>query len=187
MGFNLSRIQEQLAAAPLASPYPHDLAVAVICDTFRRAGVKPPSLAAWGSLSERFRHPLWKEQVGILAYVLASTALREETVRVLRPDFDGNEALQRFFEAVSPLTAEMVRANAFRQEEFLRRWVECVGGEVEGERPRESKRRLEQLDYRRALKEYERAEAARKAEAEARRKRLEEAQRRAADARGWRE
>lgn len=187
MAFDLAQLREQLAAVPLASPYPHDLAVAIICDTFRLGNVRPPARAVWGELEQRFHHPLWKEQVGMLAHVLASSSLREETVQMLRPGFEAKGMLERFFGSVEPLTAEMVRSNAFRQEEFLRKWIHAVGGQVKGEKPKESEQRLEHLDYRKALKDYGRAEAARKAEAEKRERMLQEAAQRAADARGWRE
>ena len=81
----------------------------------------------------------------------------------------------------------MIRANAFRQEEFLRRWIEAVGGSVAGESAKDSKKRLEQLDYRKTLAEYDRAEKARQAEAARRAKLLQEAADREAAARGWRE
>ncbi len=187
MAFDLAQLREQLAAAPLVSPYPHDLAVAILCDTFRLGNLRPPGRTEWEGFSKRFANRLWREQVGILAHVLASSSLREETVRVLTPNLKVAAALGRFFESVGPLTAEMVRSNAFRQEEFLRKWIHAMGGQVKGESSQESLRRMEQLDYRKAVKDFERAEAARKAEAEKRAKMLKEAAQRAADARGWRE
>jgi hypothetical protein len=187
MAFNLAQLREQLAAAPLASPYPHDLAMAIICDTIRMGNLRPPARTAWEAFGKRFHHALWKEQVGILAHVLSSSSLREETARVLTQSFDPVVALGRFFESVEPLSAEMVRSNAFRQEEFLRKWIHAVGGTVHGEADKESQRRLEHLDYRKAMKDFERAEAARKAEAQKREKMLQDAAQSAADARGWRE
>ncbi|MDY7232464.1 hypothetical protein [Hyalangium rubrum] len=187
MAFDLDQLREQLAAVPLVSPYSHDLAVAIICDTFRLGSARPPSLEQWQAFPQRFVSPLWREQVGMLAHVLASSSLREETVRLLNPRFDAMEALNRFFEILGPLTAEMVRSNKFRQEEFLRKWIFALGGEVKGERPKESLQRMNQLDYRKAMKDFEKAEAARKAEAQKREKMLQEAAQKAADARGWRE
>jgi hypothetical protein len=187
MAFDLTQLRKQLAAAPLVSPYPHDLAVAIICDTFRLANIRPPARTAWDAFGTRFTHALWKEQVGILAHILVSSSLREETARTLPKGFDAVVALGRFFESVEPLSAEMVRSNAFRQEEFLRKWIHAVDGQVQGESKKESQRRLEHLDYRKALKDFERAEAARKAEAQKREQMLKDAAQNAPDARGWRE
>lgn len=188
MAFDIKDIQKQLSAVPLVSPYPHDLSVAIICDTFRLAGLRPPSRADWASLEHISKAAgLWKEQVGMLAHVLTSSSLGEDTARALREDADPRMMLQVFFTRVEPLTAEMVRSNAFRQEEFLRKWVHAVRGQVKDESTRDSDARLKQLDYRTALKEMERAEEARKKEADKRLKELQEAEKRAADARGWRE
>jgi len=186
MAFELKRIQEELRAAPLVSPYPLDLSVAIVSDVFRMAGVVPPARSTWAGWTKR-EHKLWGEQMGMLAHALASTSVREETVRALAPRFDPSGALGPFFEAVRPLTAEMIRANAFRQEEFLRKWISMVGGTIAGESDKESKKRVAQLDYRQTLVEYEKAEAARKAEAERRAKLLQQAAQNEAAARGWRE
>ncbi len=187
MAFDLREIQTQLDAAPIVSPYSHDLSLAIVCDTFRLARVRPPSLADWGELEQRARSPLWREQVVMLAHVLASSSLRQETALTLQRSDDATTLLQRFFQDVAPLTAEMVRSNAFRREEFLRKWVRAVGGQWQGESPKGSVSRLEQLDYRKAEAEMRRAEEARKREADKRQQALREAEQRAADARGWRE
>jgi hypothetical protein len=105
----------------------------------------------------------------------------------MRKGTDATTLLQRFFESITPLTAEMVRSNGFRQEEFLRKWVHALEGEVLNESAKESAKRLDQLDYRKAMQEMKRAEEARKKEAERREELLREAERRAAEARGWRE
>jgi hypothetical protein len=52
--------------------------------------------------------------------------------------------LEGFFEKVAPLTLEMVHANPFRHEEFLRYWIERCGGSIAGETAEQSKARLEQ-------------------------------------------
>lgn len=186
MGFDLDKVRQEQQASPLASPYPLDLSIAVVNDTLRMAAALPVPKKTWDAWTKK-AHPLWAEQVGMLAYLLSVTSLREQTVATLKPDFPGAPAFSRFFLETEPLTAEMIRANAFRQEEFLRKWVDCVGGTVAGEGPAQSKKKLEQLDYRKALSEYSRAEIARKAEAERRAKLLAEAAAREAEARGWRE
>lgn len=55
------------------------------------------------------------------------------------------------------------------------------------ETARQSKARLQQLDYRTTLQEFKKAEAARKEEAKRRAKLLQEARDREAAAHGWRE
>ncbi|MCP3136639.1 hypothetical protein [Pyxidicoccus xibeiensis] len=187
MLFDISTLRKQLAATPLVSPYPHAVAVAIIADTFRLAMLRPPTKNDWKDLEDKGHHALWREQVGVLAHVLTASSLREWTATALKKDAKAHALLLRFFQAIEPLTAQMVLANAFRQEEFLRRWVEAVGGQVLNESARESAARLEQLDYRKAQQELKRAEQARKQEAEQRAKKLQEAAQREADARGWRE
>ncbi|NMO16092.1 hypothetical protein HPC49_38775 [Pyxidicoccus fallax] len=187
MRFDIPLIRKQLASVPVTSPYPHDLAVAIICDTFRMANVRPPSRQDWAALEDHANSPLWREQVGMLAHVLASSSLRETTAQVLVKSANATDILQRFFANIAPLTAEMVRSNAFRQEEFLRKWAHVVGGEVKDESPSQSTQRLNQLDYRKAQQEMVRAEEIRRKEAEQREKMLAEAARREAEARGWRE
>lgn len=189
MAFDLGKIRSEVQAAPIPSPYPADLSIAIVNDSFRMAGIIPLSEEKWRLWTGRGRpNPLLVEQIGMLAHFLAMTSLREETVRALNaPPFDVEKALAGFFEAIAPLTAEMIRSNAFRQEEFLRKWIDGVGGTIEGETPKVSKKRLDQLDYRKTVTEYNRAEKARKAEAARRAKMLQEAAQREADARGWRE
>ncbi|MCU0241851.1 MAG: hypothetical protein MUF51_05455 [Vicinamibacteria bacterium] len=190
MAFDLTVIASEIRAAPIASPYPFELAVAIINDCLRLGGHVPPSSKAWQDWAKpRGARALLVEQAGMLAHILASTSLRAESVACLleRRMFSTAGALESFFDHVAPLTAEMIRANAFRQEEFLRRWIEMVGGVIGSESARESRQRLAQLDYRKTLAEYERAEKARQGEAERRAKMLAEAAKREADARGWRE
>lgn len=197
MAFDLERIVEELAQTSQLSPWPAftkidgrhvpDVAVAVIDDTFRLAARPPLPRRDWEGRRRR-GHQLWEEQVGMLAHVLASTSARAETVAALQAGERGPDSvLDRFFDAVKPLGAEMVRSNRFRREEFLRNWVAAVEGEVEGESRKESRRKLEQLDYAKALEEYKRAEAARKAEAKKRAETLRQAREQEAQARGWRE
>ncbi|WP_233587440.1 hypothetical protein [Corallococcus sp. CA049B] len=187
MAVSIPHLREQLAATPIVSPYPHDLAVAIVCDTFRLASQRPPSQAEWAKLEQRLKNPLFQEQVGMLAHVLVSSDLRKKTVLYLTADRTPQARLQQFFEEVHPLTAEMIRSNAFRQEEFLRKWLAAVGADVEGETEAESKRRLKDLDYRQAVTDLRKVEEARRKEADRRQEMLQEAQRKEAEARGWRE
>lgn len=188
MSFDLARIRQQLEAALIASPYPPDLSAAVVSDTFRLGGIAPPAAATWRTWLRKKKGDLSEEQAGMLAHILLTTALREGTVQTLsEKPVDPTAALPSFFDKVKPLTAEMIRSNAFRQEEFLRRWIEAMGGRVQGETPKQSKARLAQLDYRSTLDEFKKAEAARKEEAAKRAKLLQEARDKEAAARGWRE
>ena len=197
MAFDLEAIRKELSEAPLLSPWPvfsrsgsryePDVAIAVVDDTFRLATRAPIPGKQWQQRRAR-GHKLWTEQVGMLAHVLATTSARGETVAALTAgDRTPESVLDRFFGGIRPLSAEMVRANRFRQEEFLRNWVASVDGSIEGETAKQSRQRLKQLDYGESLAEYKRAEAARKAEAGKRAKALREAKEREAAARGWRE
>lgn len=186
MSFDLEAVRKQLAEGLIASPYPRELSAAVVSDTFRLAGIAPPAPASWKSWFRKAG--LVEEQLGMLAHALSATALREQAVQSLREKpVEPLAALPSFLDKVRPLTAEMVRSNAFRQEEFLRRFVEALGGSVAGETPQQSRARLDQLDYRTTLAEFKRAAAARKQEAAQRAKLLQEARDREAAARGWRE
>ncbi|MBS2030315.1 MAG: hypothetical protein JST54_20605 [Deltaproteobacteria bacterium] len=183
MALDLKQLEQEFAAAPLTSPYSRPLTLAVLSDTYRLAGRAPPSARAFDISSEA----VW-DKLGVLAHLLNATGLRDESVRGLRahaPSPDAN--LAAFLEAVEPLTAEMIRGNIFRREELVRRWLLAVSGDVAGETAAQSQARLEQLDYRKTLREYEAAEKARAAESERRAKLLREAQEREMAARGWRE
>lgn len=184
MGFDLARIKDELAAEPLASPYPLDLAAAIVSDRFRMADAAPPPDDWW---RPQPRAGLWPEQIGMVAHILAVTSLGVETVTAVKSGTNARRALDGFRKSIAPLTGEMIRANAFRQEECLRKWIVAVGGTVDGETAAESRRRLAQLDYGTAMKEYAKAEKSRLVETARREKLLKEALEREAAARGWRE
>lgn len=182
--FDLDHIEQEAEAVSFHSPYPVDTAIAVVNDCFRTAGREPVPDETWfewvGDTGE-----YWEEQMGILAHLLHATSLREATVTALREASDDRRTeLRDFFYRIEPLTAEMIRSNAFRREEALRRWAEWCGGAIKGESAAESQEHLERLDYRKTLKEYQRAEAAREEERE---KRVEKQKEQNGSARGWRE
>jgi hypothetical protein len=184
--YDLGRIQSELQEAGVPPAFPLPVAIAIVSDTFRLAGLAPPRAPEWTKRSAK--RSLLAEQAAFLAHVLVSTSLRAQCVEALRSSrVDPAAALWSFFEAVAPLTGEMLRTNRFRQEELLRRFVACLGGSIAGERESQSKNKLDQLDYRKTLAEYERAEGVRKAEAEKRARLRREAEEREAAARGWRE
>jgi hypothetical protein len=183
----LTQLEQEAAAAPLVSPYSLDLSAAVIADAFRLAGQRPPPAATWPKLQKAHPERL-VEQAGLLAHLLASTSLRAATTEAINSTKkDATAGLGEFFDQVEPLTGEMVRANAFRREEFVRKWLATWGGRPAGESAEQSAKKLAALDYRTTLAEYQKAEAARKAEAEKRAQLLKEAEEREAAARGWRE
>ncbi len=189
MPFDLSQIRTDLEAVPMHAPMAVELAIAVIDDRFRDAGLAPPGHERWAAW-QRQSGKLWGEQIGMLGHLLCSTSLGPATVSALRgrPGDSRFERLTRFFEEIAPLTGEMIRSNQFRQEEAIRLWALTVcGGSIAGETAAQARARTEQLDYRKTLDEFRKADEARKQEAARRRKLLAEARKREADARGWRE
>jgi hypothetical protein len=178
-------VRSELAGEPLTAPLPGALAVAIVADVFRLAGLRPLGLAEWQA---RRRGPTWEGQLGVLAHALAATSLGPASAGALRTSRRPMAAvLDRFFAEIAPLDAEMMRANTFRQEEYLRWWTLAIGGELAGEPAEQSAARLAQLDFKKTLAEYQAAEVARKAEAERRERELKAAAEREAEARGWRE
>lgn len=176
----------ELEAAPPAAELPWEVGVAVVSDTLRLANLVPPPASAWRAWRKRW--PRAHDLVPELARALVTSSLRAESVRAL----EGRGAMARssfeqFFDDTAPLTAQLVRENPFRREEFLRYWIERCGGVVAGESAAQSRSRLAQLDYRQALAEYRKAESARKAEAARRAQLLREAKQREEQAKGWRE
>lgn len=187
MAFDLANIRRQIEQAPLSAPLHLDLGVAVVCDLWRLANLAPADDRSWRHWS-RGSWPNFAAQLGMLAHFMAVSDLRGQSITALRASqVRASDVLPKFFERVLPLTGEMIRANVFRQEEFLRRWIEALQGEVAGETREDSARRLESLDYRKTLAELREAEEARKREANARAQALKEAAERDAAARGWRE
>ena len=161
--------------------------MAVVSDVFRRAGRAAPAPELWIELAKLY--PIrFGEQLGMLAHLLASTSLAAATVEAQRASaFEPKAGITAFFEQIEPLTAEMIRGNAFRREELVRKWLSAWGGAIAGESAEQSAARLTALDYRSTLAEYAKAEAARKAEATERARLIREAEEREAAARGWRE
>ncbi len=187
MTFDLARICKQIEQAPLSAPLPVDLGTAAVSDLWRLANLAPADDKYWRQWG-RANWPNFAQQLGMLAHFLAISDLRVASVAALRAGrASAAEVLPQFFDRVQPLTGEMVRANVFRQEEFLRRWAEALQGQIEGETPVDSARRLQSLDHRKTLAELHEAEEARKREFNARAQALKEAAERDAAARGWRE
>jgi hypothetical protein len=187
MTFDVRRIQAEIQKSALYVPIPIEIAVATISDTQRAAGKRPVPDATWGEIVAK-NAPNQLEQLAVLAWMLHATSLRADTIVAIGVGgHDAKRAVLAFLASIAPLTGDMIRTNAFRQEEFLRKWAAVWAAPIAGEKPEDSARRLEQLDYRKALAEFERAEAARKVEAEKRAKALREAAERDAAASSWRE
>ena len=191
MTFDLARIKLDVEAAPIEPPYALDLAIAVLADLFREARLPPPADESWMPLLARGSQAANRgAQLAALARLVAISALRPASVAALaaRPPRDPAALFEGFLESIAPVTAELVAENPFRREEVIRRWIEALGGTIAGEAPEASRRRLEQLDYRRTLAEYEKAERSRLAEAQKRAEALRKAAAEAAEAaKGWRE
>lgn len=186
MSLNIEEMQLEIANAPLTSPWPLDVAIAVVNDCFRLAGRHPVETGQWKQWQNELG-PNWVDQISTLAHFLAMTTLRKKTVEALSQIADRRNALPHFFRSIKPLTAEMMRSNRFRQEETLRKWAAFCRLPIHGETATAAKARMEELDYGKTLAEYKRAEAARKRDKQRRQRLLKEAQERAAAARGWRE
>lgn len=189
--FDLPTIIAEIGSSPPTSPLPLPVAIAAVNDVFRDAGRAPIADSRWAAWYQKLPTPLFRDQVSMLGhFLLVSDALRTASVTALT---DTSHVLEDDFfdllEHIEPLTAAMIANNAFRQEEFLRRWVSFCQGRVEGETVPKSRARLKKLDYKAALAEVEKAEAARKKEEERRAKLRAEAERRRkeAEARSWRE
>ena len=186
MAYDLNRVRNELEGAGVQRVLPFEVAVAVVNDTFRQAALVPPRAAEWKRWAGK--QGTVKDQAPFLAHALVATSLRAQTVegvKETRPD--PAKALSAFFEALAMHTVDMFKNNRFRQEEFLRRWVACLGGSVAGETIALSKKKLDQLDYRTTLADYQKAEASRAKEAERRAQLLHEAAQREEHAKGWRE
>src|SRR5262245_6665862 len=148
---DLARVRAELAENLLVSPYPAALAAAILADVWRLASLRPLLVGEWDAL-RRAVGTRFDGQLGMLAHALASTSLRAASVEALAASRVAMGAmLTHFFAEIAPLEAEMIRANAFRQEELLRWWMRGLGGEVAGETPAESAARLAKLDYKKTL------------------------------------
>lgn len=187
MPFDLARIRNEISRAPVLGDAALEVALAAVSDLFRLAGRPAPSDAFWRAFAKHAK-ALGREQISALAHFLGYSSLRAASIEALGQGKQAPEKLLKdFFAAIEPLTGEMLRQNQFRQEEFLRRWISCLEGEIAGETKAQSAQRLDALDYRATRREYERAEAARKAEAERRAKLAAEAAARAAASNPWQE
>jgi hypothetical protein len=188
---DLPSVLAELAAAPIEPPAPPALAVAMVADVLRDGGVRPPSAEAFAALLGTGTAPAHRPgQLALLGRALTTTALGAATVAALRarPPTDALTLLDEWLEHIHPVTDDLFSTNRFRREEVVRRWIAAVGGAIAGEAAEDSRRRLDQLDYRATLAAYDRAEKARLAEAQRRAEALRKAAEEAAEAaKAWRE
>jgi hypothetical protein len=189
--FDLAAITRALDAAPPEAEASLELAAAVLADLWRAAGLAPPADGLWAALVARGTQPAHRAgQLAALARFAAVSPLGAATVDALRarPPGDAGAVFEAWLEGIHPVAPGLLHENPFRREEAVRRWGEAVGGAFLGESADASRRRLEQLDYRRTLAEYEKAEKARLAEAQRRAEALRRAaEQAAAAAAAWRE
>ncbi|MDP6945975.1 MAG: hypothetical protein QF464_17625 [Myxococcota bacterium] len=189
MPFDLETIQVELDAAPLTAPLPVELAFAIVDDLVRRSGGSPVDIPQWEAwLADG--HERWCDQLSVLGWMLTAAAtLADASVAAWKAAPHPLEPrLETFFKSIEPLTAEMMRANAFRREETLRKWIVHVcNDKATGETKKATQRRMRELDYKTTLREFAKAEKARKKEAARRKQLLAEARKREAEARAWRE
>lgn len=186
MRFDLERISGELTDLPVAVAMSFDLAIAIFNDVFRMAMRAPVDEVIWTAWQDE-RGERWTGQIQVLARFFVASSLRAQVVACLHQGPDRRASLPEFFDTIAPLTSEMLLNNRFRREEALRRMIEWCEGRIRGETPKQSAKRLQQLDYRKTLTEFERAEEARRKEEETRLRLLREAREREEAARGWRE
>jgi hypothetical protein len=201
MAFDLTVVKEEIGVLLVESPLSRALAVAVVSDCVRIADRYPPPLAEWDRILAITTGvkgaPRREDQLAMLAQLLmTSTSLKTATVEAMNAllsrdpkdcPLEAAVRLDDLFARIAPITPEMMRANVFRQEETLRRWAEAWAGAIAGETPEESAARLDQLDYKKTMVEYQKAAKTREEQAAARKAALEEAEKADAAARAWRE
>ena len=126
MPFDLAQLKAELATLPTTLPYATELAIAVVNDCFRMANRPPVPLTTWQAWRAARPDP-WLDQLSLLAEVLATTSLRAQTVRQPLTAPAAEAVLESFFASLGPLDTTIVRSNAFRQEELLRKFAEESG------------------------------------------------------------
>lgn len=162
MKIDLGKVATWAGAETLVSPLPRLAAQEGLCALLREAAITPPISADWEKWRQSYGD-LFDEQLGMLVWLLGCEAIREPTrvaLRSARTRRLPRGRIQRFFSRLGPITGEMVRANALRREEFVRKWAREMGIGIASETPDESQARVDALDYRVAARKLKRAEAA---------------------------
>lgn len=178
---------DEIDRGPPLPPPVFAVSIAIIDDVSRLAGLPPVPDGSWALWRAQRGWPGLDGQAAALAHWLVHTSLRTTTVAWLTAHPRDARALEAMFEALGPVPGDALPANAFRREEVVRRWAEAWGLPILGEARAQSERRLEQLDYRKALGAFTKAEGERRAAAEAARRAAAEAAARAAESQGYRE
>lgn len=186
---NLPRLVDILRAAARdveSAAADQDLVFARLCDALRHLDCDPPGEETWLSACRgvsRFRAP--SDEVAAAArrilqlddwrrLHLLVESLREpgisELVRRRCRDWPGEKVavwlFLTFARWADRLTIALLLESPFRIEEFARKWVDALGGRVEGESVQKSEEQLRRLDYGKVLDNLKKAKEARDAHAE---------------------
>lgn len=147
------------------------LVAARLVDGLRDAQLPVPAASEWHERTGALVADEWA-RVEILTRLLregsqaaeVAAALREDPKRIMSafPEFCSGEARL--------LTLELLLKSPFRVEELVRKWIRALGGRIDGENEKESRERLERLDFGGVLNNLKAADADR----EVRMKKLKE-------------
>ncbi len=159
VAFRLERLTSEirLAALDLGETEPA-LAAARLMDGLRDAGLPVPPLPAWAEAARELDRDAW-QRVEVLTHLLRHGELGPLVARALARDPARAWSVVPAFATREArlLTVELLLKSPFRVEELARKWVHALGGTIEGERPDESRRRMERLDFGGVLKSLEEA------------------------------
>jgi hypothetical protein len=135
------------------------LVAARLCDGLRDAGASVPSSADWAQATSDFSADTWQRLTILVrlfcdtgAGAVVSRCLKERAVPPLDAfcGFCGREA--------KLLTLELLLKSPFRVEELARKWIYVLTGAVSGEAEKDSRARLERLDFGDVLKNLDAAD-----------------------------
>ncbi len=151
----------RLAALDLGAQEPDPpLTAARFADGLRDAGLPAPSANEWRQQTGDFDDEAW-HRLEIL-----TRAFRESTVAplvVARLKAEPKRATAAFptfcMREAQLLTRELLLKSPFRVEELARKWVFALGGEIAGESPSDSQRKMERLDFGGVLSNLKKADA----------------------------
>lgn len=186
MTLDVRRVLDEISSAPPYTEVPLALAIARINDVFRDADAPPVSDVVWKSLREG---PLGDAAAmsltGAMSHLFVYTSLRAQVRDALAEDADPAGSFAAWLGISAQLTGELVLSNPFRAEEALRKWARAFAIAVSDETPEASERRLEQLDFGKAMQAFEKARREREEQASLRAEAIRAAQ--AAEPDPWRE
>lgn len=160
--FPLPRLTEdlRLLALDLSGQEPEpELIGARLMDGLRDAGVTPLVSAAFTEATSAFRTPEW-QRLDLLARTFRETAVKPLVAESLKKSPERVAAAFLLFctREAQLLTLELLLKSPFRIEELARKWVAALGGTIQGETEKESRKQLERLDFGGVLKNLEAAD-----------------------------